>query len=376
MTVEYAGRPGTLRREGMDDPPWRSGDDEWTVAGEPESSAWWYPANDHPSDPAQLDVSVRVPKEYQAISVGRLASKDTAQEADFDTWHWVMSESLPTYASFLAIGHYELREGEADGRPYVYAASTRFSDDERAKLFAAMERTPALVSEIEAFAGPYPYSEIGGFVPATALWFAGLETATRPVYVADALMNDGYSDELLVHELAHMWFGDHVTLLQWNDIFTNEAFASWAYWEVVERRGGTKADARLDSTYERTKDDAEFWRVTMIDPGPAEDVRHRLHPRTDGPPGTEQRDGRPRVRRSGPQLGRGRRRPQPGGLHGLGAGPDQRGPDSGLPAVAVRPGRSGEDRRRTASTAEAQRRSSRGSVGGSAEVATCSPTTR
>ena len=167
MTVEYAGRPGTLRREGMDDPPWRSGDDEWTVAGEPESSAWWYPANDHPSDPARLDVSVRVPKEYQAISIGRLASRDTAQEADFDTWHWVMSESLPTYASFLAIGHYELREGEADGRPYVYAASTRFSADERATLFAAMERTPALVREIEAFAGPYPYSEIGGIVPAT-----------------------------------------------------------------------------------------------------------------------------------------------------------------------------------------------------------------
>ena len=89
VTVEYAGRPGTLRREGMDEPPWRAGEDEWTVAGEPESSAWWYPANDHPSDPALLDVSVRVPKEYQAISVGRLASRDTAQEADFDTWRWV-----------------------------------------------------------------------------------------------------------------------------------------------------------------------------------------------------------------------------------------------------------------------------------------------
>ena len=72
-----------------------------------------------------------------------------------------------------------------------------------------------------------------------------------------------------MHELAHMWFGDHVTLLQWNDIFTNEAFASWAYWEVVERRGGRTADAELDATYERTKDEPEFWRVTMIDPGPA-----------------------------------------------------------------------------------------------------------
>ena len=72
-----------------------------------------------------------------------------------------------------------------------------------------------------------------------------------------------------MHELAHMWFGDHVTLLQWNDIFTNEAFASWAYWEVVETTRRDPADARLDSTYERTKDEADFWRVTMIDPGPA-----------------------------------------------------------------------------------------------------------
>ena len=54
-----------------------------------------------------------------------------------------------------------------------------------------MERTPALVRELEAFAGPYPYSEIGGFVPATPLWFAGLETATRPVYVTEALLDEG-----------------------------------------------------------------------------------------------------------------------------------------------------------------------------------------
>jgi aminopeptidase N len=270
VVVDYAGKPGSLRRDTVEDPPWRVGEDEWVVAGEPESSAWWFPANDHPSDPALVDVSVRVPKDYQAISIGQLVSRDTAQEPDFDTWRWRTSEGLPTYASFLAIGHYELKEGEGGGRPYVYAASTRYSPADRAKLFAAMEKTPSLVSELEAIAGPYPYSEIGGFVPGVDLWFAGLESATRPVYQASALLDDRFADELLVHELAHMWFGDHVTLLQWNDIFTNEAFASWAYWEVVDRRGGTTADEELDRTYERTKGEPEFWRVTMIDPGAAQ----------------------------------------------------------------------------------------------------------
>ena len=45
-----------------------------------------------------MDVSVRVPTGLQAISVGRLASKDTAQEADFDTWHWVARQPMATYA--------------------------------------------------------------------------------------------------------------------------------------------------------------------------------------------------------------------------------------------------------------------------------------
>ena len=133
-----------------------------------------------------------------------------------------------------------------------------------------MERTPSLVQELEAVRRPATRTarSVVSCRPPT-LWFDGLETATRPVYEAGALLDERFSDELLVHELAHMWFGDHVTLLQWNDIFVNEAFASWAYWELVDRRGGRSADAELDATYDRTKDRPEFWQVTMIDPGPA-----------------------------------------------------------------------------------------------------------
>ena len=267
VTVEYAGTPGSVRQPGTEDSPWRSSQDEWLVAGEPEASAWWYPANDHPADPALLDVSVRVPRTYQAISVGRLVSRDIGQEAEFDTWHWQTSQPAPTYATFLAIGRYSIREGEADGRPFVYAVSEQIAQQDRDRIFGALERTPTAIRELEAFAGPYPYTETGGIVPAIDLWFAGLETATRPVYHRGALLDEEYSDELLVHELAHMWFGDHVTLLQWNDIFTNEAFASWAHWEVVERRGGRSTDAQLDRTYRATRRDQDFWRVTMIDPG-------------------------------------------------------------------------------------------------------------
>ena len=115
--------------------------------------------------------------------------------------------------------------------------------------------------------GPYPFTELGGVVPANRFWFGGLETQTRPVYNPDSILNDRYAPILIAHELTHMWFGDNVTLRQWNDIFDNEAYASWAQWGFAERTGGDRANAALNRTYERTKNDAAFWQITMIDPG-------------------------------------------------------------------------------------------------------------
>ena len=96
--------------------------------------------------------------------------------------------------------------------------------------------------------------------------FGGLETQTRPVYQSSAILNEDYAPELINHELAHMWFGDNVTLRQWNDIFNNEAYASWAQWGYNERVGGKKANDELNETYEQYVDDAGFWQITMIDP--------------------------------------------------------------------------------------------------------------
>ena len=64
-----------------------------------------------------------------------------------------------------------------------------------------------------------------------------------------------------------MWFGDNVTLREWNDIFNNEAYASWAQWGYNERTGGSKANDELNETYDQYAGDAEFWQITMIDPG-------------------------------------------------------------------------------------------------------------
>ena len=265
VTVRYAGRPGDLRHGSVR--PWWTTGQEWTAVGEPESSAWWFPANDHPSDPALMDVSIRVPDGLEAVSVGRLESRDSGQEEGYATWHWRARQPMATYLSFVTIGHYDLRQGTEDGLPYVYAVSQQLSQDSRRAAFGQLATSGAKLAALSALFGPYPFTELGGVVPAHKLWFGALENQTRPVYNAESILDAGFAPQLLTHELAHMWFGDNVTLRQWDDIATNEGYASWAEWGVRERSGGRPAQDSLQRAYDQLADRPAFWRITLDDPG-------------------------------------------------------------------------------------------------------------
>jgi aminopeptidase N len=69
------------------------------------------------------------------------------------------------------------------------------------------------------------------------------------------------------HELTHSWFGDNVTVRQWNDIFDNEGYASWGQWAYVAGTGGEPPNDELNRAYDALKNKPDFWRITMIDPG-------------------------------------------------------------------------------------------------------------
>ncbi|GAB3740577.1 M1 family metallopeptidase [Microlunatus parietis] len=268
ITIEYAGEPGAVQRN--ETRAWYATGQEWTAAGEPESAAWWYPSNDHPSDVALMDVSVRVPAGFEVISVGRLESRDTAEEADHDTWRWIARQPMATYLNFISIGQYQIKEGVAAGRPYLYAVSEQLTEPERKIAFAQLEKSESMITIMEEAFGPYPFSEFGGVVPVHDFWFGGLETQTRPIYQRQAILDDDFAPELIMHELAHMWYGNHVTLAQWDDIFINESYATWAQWLYRERTGRQPAAEAFADMYGRVKDRPDFWRVTMIDPGPGQ----------------------------------------------------------------------------------------------------------
>ncbi len=125
--------------------------------------------------------------------------------------------------------------------------------------------------EIVAFLGenfgPYPFRAGGGIVDHVDLAFA-LENQTRPIYSQGFFTDPLSGDNVIVHELAHQWFGDSLALERWQHIWLNEGFATYAEWLWSEREGLGTAQEVFDFFYGAIPADDPFWSLTIGDPGP------------------------------------------------------------------------------------------------------------
>ena len=133
---------------------------------------------------------------------------------------------------------------------------------------AAFARQPEIIDFLAGYFGEYPFSAAGGIVDdLQGLGFA-LENQTRPIYAigwfSDAITAEG----VVVHELAHQWYGDNLRLGLWQDIWLNEGFATYAEWLWSEREGLGTAQEIFDFYMAVIPADDPFWTVVIGDPGP------------------------------------------------------------------------------------------------------------
>ncbi len=194
--VRYSGSPVTITDPDGSQEGWLRTADGALALGQPTGSMAWFPGNHHPSDKATYDLTVTVPEGLAAVSNGKPAGERTA--GGRTTYRWRTAEPMASYLATVAIGDWDVRRSSGPrGLPVLTAVDPQQVKASRPVL----AKIPEVIAWGEERFGPYPFSSAGAIVDRPQDIGYALETQTRPVF-------PGAPDTvLLVHELAHQWFG-------------------------------------------------------------------------------------------------------------------------------------------------------------------------
>ncbi|HTO93925.1 MAG TPA: M1 family aminopeptidase [Bacteroidota bacterium] len=203
---------------------------------EPSDARCWMPCDDDPSVKATSEMFVTVPQGYVAASNGRLLGV-TATGSGGVTWHWNETHQVATYLMCATISKFAnpsslLVVAPGDTIPVEYFVWQK--DSLAAAGFLPVVRQ--MITNLGKLYGPYPWDKYGmsAIVPFA---YGGMEHQTITTlneYVAT-------DTEVVVHELAHQWWGDLVTCGTWKDVWLNESFATYSQALFRETLGGAPA---------------------------------------------------------------------------------------------------------------------------------------
>ncbi len=237
----------------------------WTQ-GEDEDSRFWFPCFDYPGQLSTSEIRVRVPKPLIAISNGKLI--DTKDDGDYKIYHWSQQQIHPTYLMTLAVGDFAEIKDKWRGLPVTYYVEKGREEDAK----RSMGKTPRMIeflSEKYGYVYPFPkYAQVcvDDFI------FGGMENTSTTLLTDRCLLDERASvdnrntESLVVHELAHQWFGDLLVIKHWSHAWIKEGMASYSEVMWTEHEYGPQDAAyyRLLEARSYFSEDSSRYRRPMV----------------------------------------------------------------------------------------------------------------
>jgi aminopeptidase N len=215
--------------------------------GEEEDNHRWFPTYDAPNDKATWDMTVTVPSEFMVVSNGTLIS-DTPVAAKQHTVHWRQLRPSSTYLVSLIVSPLvTVRDSVKSGDRYVQLEYNVYAPDTALarRAFAPTAQALSLYERLTGVQYPwtrYAQTEVAEF-PYGGMENVGATTLYDPMPDARAYLDHPYFVEQVVpHELAHQWFGDYVTTVDWVNEWLNEGFATFMNGQYLGAAFGKRAE--------------------------------------------------------------------------------------------------------------------------------------
>jgi aminopeptidase N len=208
-----------------------------------------FPAFDEPAFRAVFEISVRSPKGYEVLSNMPLARKLDKPDKGGSVLHrFAPTPPMPSYLVAVALGHFDSLEGEAAGVPLRVLTAQGKREQARYALQVTRQVLPFYT---EYFGVPFALPKLDQLAVAAvrrgAMEDWGLISYAEPVVLFDPARSSPRTQRwafgTVAHEVAHQWFGNLVTAASWDEIWLNEAFATWLANKASERFNPTWQEA-------------------------------------------------------------------------------------------------------------------------------------
>ena len=255
ISVAYSGTPAT----GMIIGDNKYGDRTFFSDNWPNRARNWLPTIDHPYDKATCEFVVTAPDHYQVISNGLLV-EETDLEGDRRLTHWKQSVPIATWLYALGVAEFAVQyvddfEGKSI-QTWVYR------QDRDAGFYDFAVPTKAAMNFYSDMVGPFSYEKLAN-VQSNSVG-GGMEAATA-IFYGDKSVTGERSERwrnVIIHEVAHQWFGNSVTEYDWDDVWLSEGFATYFTLLFIEHAYGRDAfvaglkssQARINRFYEENPD--------------------------------------------------------------------------------------------------------------------------
>jgi aminopeptidase N len=256
IEIFYGGRPTESKN-----PPWDGGvtwgrDDlgDWFINTTCEgigASIWWPNKDIGYDEPDRgMKIHLTVPENLVAVSNGRLKATDHDTQNKTKTYHWEVVSPINNYGVNANIGNYVNWSEKFEGLGGTLDINYWVLPHQKEAAMKQFQEVPRMLKAFEYWFGKYPWYE-DGYKLVTVL-YPGMEHQSSVTY--GNYFRNGYRerdtsgmgigllfDFIIVHESAHEWFGNNISMRDAADMWIHEGFANYAENLFVEYYWGKKA---------------------------------------------------------------------------------------------------------------------------------------